>query len=150
MSSALQILSGGLCPWLEPSLARFESARALGQLGHAWLISGEEGIGKANLALVLAQRLFGAAASPTTLDADAALAAMAERHAPMDRHPDLHWLHPEEDKETISIDQIREVIETLTLTRTGTLPGGHRRARRGDDHARGQRAAQDPRGALGQ
>jgi DNA polymerase-3 subunit delta' len=34
----------------------------------------------------------------------------------MDRHPDLHWLHPEEGKETISVDQVREITEALTLT----------------------------------
>jgi DNA polymerase-3 subunit delta' len=41
---------------------------------------------------------------------------MAARHEPTDRHPDLHWLHPEEDKETISIDQVRAVIDDFTLT----------------------------------
>jgi DNA polymerase III subunit delta' len=41
---------------------------------------------------------------------------MAARHDPTDRHPDLHWLFPLEDKETISIDQVREVIEAFTLT----------------------------------
>ena len=46
----------------------------------------------------------------------AALAALAARHDPLDRHPDLHWLHPEEDKETISVDQVRDVIDIFTLT----------------------------------
>ena len=51
-----------------------------------------------------------------TLDAGAALVAMAARHEPVDRHPDLHWLYPEEDKQTISVDQVREVIDRFTLT----------------------------------
>ena len=46
----------------------------------------------------------------------AALAALPLRHEPTNRHPDLHWLYPEEEKETISIDQIRDMIEILTLT----------------------------------
>jgi DNA polymerase III subunit delta' len=116
MSSALDTLSQRLYPWLAPALEQFETARRAGNLGHAWLISGPAGLGKINLALVLARRLLGSAEDPGELDATAALAAMATRHALMDRHPDLHWLHPEEDKETISVDQVRELIETFTLT----------------------------------
>jgi DNA polymerase-3 subunit delta' len=116
MTSAVETLSERLCPWLAPALEQFEAARRAGNLGHAWLISGPAGVGKINLALALARRLLGAATEPAELDAAAALAALAVRHVPMDGHPDLHWLHPEEDKETISVDQIREVIETFTLT----------------------------------
>jgi DNA polymerase-3 subunit delta' len=116
MTSALDTLSQRLCPWLVPALEQFETARRAGNLGHAWLISGPAGVGKINLALVLARKLLGAQAEPAALDAATALAALAARHAPIDRHPDLHWLHPEEDKETISVDQVRELIETFTLT----------------------------------
>src|SRR5690348_4575484 len=116
MSSAIETLSGRLLPWLKPTLAQLETALRSGSLGHAWLISGPAGVGKLNLALALTSRLFGAKAEPAVLDAASALAAMAARHEPMDRHPDLHWLYPEEDKETISVDQIRSVIEAFTLT----------------------------------
>jgi DNA polymerase-3 subunit delta' len=116
MSSATETLSQKLYPWLAPALVPFESARRAGNLGHAGLISGPAGVGKINLALVLARRLLGAAAAPAGLDPTAALAAVAARHAPTDRHPDLHWLYPEEDKETISVDQVRQLIEELTLT----------------------------------
>ena len=116
MTSALETLSERLCPWLLPSFEQFETARRAGNLGHAWLISGIAGVGKINLALVLARRLLGAQAEPAELDPAAALAAMVERHALLDHHPDLHWLHPEEDKESISVDQVREVIEAFTLT----------------------------------
>ena len=116
MTSAIETLSRRLCPWLAPTLEQFETARRAGTLGHAWLISGPAGSGKLNLALVLARRLLGAGDSPTELDAAAALAALAARHDPLDRHPDLHWLHPEEEKETISVDQVRDVIDTFTLT----------------------------------
>jgi DNA polymerase-3 subunit delta' len=119
MTSPLETLSQGLFPWLAPALEQFETARRAGNLGHAWLISGPAGIGKINLALVLARRLLGAPAEPVELDAATALAAIAERHAPIDRHPDLHWLHPDEDKETISVDQVRELTEAFTLTAHG-------------------------------
>ena len=104
MTSALETLSQRLCPWLAPALEQFERARRARSLGHAWLISGPAGVGKINLALVLARRLLGATAEPAELDAAAALAAVAARHVPMDGHPDLHWLYPVEVKETISVD----------------------------------------------
>lgn len=114
--SAANTLGGRLLPWLVPALTRLDAARRAGSLGHAWLISGPAGVGKLNLALVLARRLFGDASEPGVLDAATALAAMAARHEPADRHPDLHWIYPEEDKETISVDQVRGVIDEFTLT----------------------------------
>jgi DNA polymerase-3 subunit delta' len=116
MTSAWQTLSSGLCPWLAEALDRFEQARRDERLGHAWLICGPAGSGKINLALVLAKRLLGSDAAPVTLDSGVALASLAARHKPMDRHPDLHWLHPEEEKETISVEQVRDVIDALSLT----------------------------------
>jgi len=116
MSSSVETLSRRLLPWLKPTLAQLETARRAGSLGHAWLISGPAGVGKLNLALALAGRLFGDETEPAVLDAGSALAAMAARHEPTDRHPDLHWLYPEEDRETISVDQVRAVIEGFTLT----------------------------------
>jgi len=116
MTSPLEPLAHSLCPWLEPVLGQFEIARARGHLGHAWLISGHKGVGKLNLALVLAHRLLGEGRTLTALDSDFALAALAARHGPTDQHPDLHWLHPEDDKETIAIEQVREVIATMSLT----------------------------------
>jgi DNA polymerase III subunit delta' len=114
--TALETLSQRLYPWLTPALDQFETARRAGSLGHAWLISGPAGVGKINLALVLARRLLGDDRQPAVLEAAAALAALPGRHEPTNRHPDLHWLYPEEEKETISIDQVRDMIEILTLT----------------------------------
>ena len=134
MTSPIETLSRRLLPWLEPTFHKLEAARAAGRLGHAWLLSGPAGVGKLNLAFVLARRLFGAAPGPGALDAGAAVAAMAGRYEPWDRHPDLHWLYPRdrkpEDDETadekkpkekgakqaIGIDQVRDAIDALTLT----------------------------------
>jgi DNA polymerase-3 subunit delta' len=116
MTPLFEALSRRLLPWLEPKFAQLEAARRAGTLGHAWLISGPAGVGKINLALAVAARLLGDDARHGELDPATALEAMAARHEPTDRHPDLHWLHPLEDKETISIDQVREVIEAFSLT----------------------------------
>src|SRR5688572_29292482 len=135
MTSPIENLSHRLLPWLEPTFRKLEAARRAGRLSHAWLFSGPAGVGKLNLAFVLARRLFGATVEPGALDADAALAAMAGRYEPTDQqHPDLHWLYPRERKPedddaadekrpkekgakaAIGIDQIRDAIHALTLT----------------------------------
>ena len=117
--TATETLSRRLLPWLTPAAAQLEAALRAGNLGHAWLLSGPAGIGKINLALVFARRLLGDDAAPAELEAGEALAAMADRHQPTDRHPDLHWLYPQEDKQTIAIEQVRDVREALTLTAHG-------------------------------
>jgi DNA polymerase-3 subunit delta' len=117
--NAIAVLGGKLCPWLEPAFARLDAAIATGRLGHAWLIHGPTESGKINLALAVALRLLGIVEQPVELSAAEAAAAIAHRHEPADRHPDLHWLFPLEDKATISVEQVREVIDALALTAHG-------------------------------
>lgn len=121
--SAFATLSTKLCPWLRPALEQLESALSAQRLGHGWLLAGPSGIGKINLGLVLANRLLARqrAAAPADLPAGEATAAMRGRHAPTDHHPDLHWLFPEEEKRTISVEQIRDATESLNLK---SLRGG--------------------------
>ncbi len=115
-SSPLQILSEKLCPWLRPAFDRITDAQRTGRLGHAWLIGGPAGIGKLNLALAAARHLLGSATPPVELGSAEALAAFGARHVPADHHPDLHWIYPQEDKQSISVEQIRGVIEAINLT----------------------------------
>lgn len=115
---AFSTLSGSLCAWLRKPLATVEAAHRDGRLGHAWLIAGPAGLGKLNLSLVFADRLLRGhvgSQEPPELSAAAALEAMSDRHKPVDHHPDLHWLFPEEDKRSISIEQVRDALESLAL-----------------------------------
>lgn len=115
-SKALAVLSGKLCPWLRPTLARLEQARTSARLGHGWLLVGPQGVGKLNLALVFAGRLLAASSSDVgDLSPSEAIAAMRTRHQPDDHHPDLYWLFPEEGKRTIAVEQIRDVSQALSL-----------------------------------
>lgn len=116
--TAVARLSSSLCPWLAAPLAQLDAARLGGRLAHAWLIKGPAGVGKINLALVFARRVLEQAEAGTPVPplaaADAA-AAMEQRHGPADHDPDLHWIFPEEEKRTISVEQVRDGIEAIGL-----------------------------------
>ncbi len=110
-------LSTKLCPWLAEPLERLENARREERFAHGWMLAGPQGLGKINLALVAARRLLNPqAAAPETLQPQEAAEAMAQRHEPSDHHPDLHWVFPENDRRTLSVDQVREVTGALALT----------------------------------
>jgi DNA polymerase-3 subunit delta' len=115
-SRALAALSRGLCPWLVGPFAQLQAARACRRLGHGWLVAGPRGVGKLNLALVMADSLLrGDVGEPPQLSAAEAAVAMAARRMPADHHPDLQLVFPEEDKRTISVEQIREAGRRLGL-----------------------------------
>jgi len=106
-----------LCPWLGDPYERLQAAFLAGRLGHAWLLAGPAGLGKINLALAVAARLLTPhSTAPVRLTPADASAAMASRHEPADHPPDLHWVFPEADKRSISVDQIRATSQALTLT----------------------------------
>jgi DNA polymerase III subunit delta' len=119
-TSSMDVLAGKLCPWLCPALEHLQAARRAQRLGHAWLIAGPAGIGKLNLALVAARQLLDANASPPgTLSVAEAVGALGTLHEPADHHADLHWIRPEEEKATISVEQIRDLTDALHMTAHG-------------------------------
>ena len=116
-ASSYETLSSGICPWLQAPLQQFESAHGAGRLGHGWLLAGPRGVGKINLALFAARRLLeGSDGDVRLLEADEVSTAMAERHEPADRHPDLHWVFPEAKRNTLTVEQIRIAAQSLSLT----------------------------------
>jgi DNA polymerase III subunit delta' len=95
-------------PWLATAQARFEARIARGQTPQALLIHGPAGIGRRHFALGLAARLLGSAWRPS-LD------------VPGDRleavpHPDYWNVGLEDESRVIKIDQIRDLIRSLSLT----------------------------------
>ncbi|MDE0003108.1 MAG: hypothetical protein OXQ29_10475 [Rhodospirillaceae bacterium] len=116
-ASPYETLSSGICPWLQAPLLQLEAARVAGRLGHGWLLAGPRGVGKINLALLAARRLLeGTDGDVRLLEAGEAATAMAERHEPTDHHPDLHWAFPEPRRNTLTVEQIREAAQALSLT----------------------------------
>jgi len=90
--------------WLEPLASRWRRQVQQGRAPHAVLLLGAAGTGKRAAAAWLARERLGPA---ETLP-----------RYPFERpvHPDLHWLSRLEDKHTIVIEQVRELIHELSLT----------------------------------
>jgi DNA polymerase-3 subunit delta' len=108
-----------LCPWLRDALATLEAAAREERLGHGWLLTGPRDVGKRNLAYVLAERLLeGRVGSelPVAAEPGDIVGRYAELAEGPDLHPDLYRLRPEEDKRTIQVEQVRDLIAALALT----------------------------------
>ncbi len=91
--------------WLEPIYKQLESSIQEHQTTHAFLIKGQTGVGKNNLAMDLANGFLGEEMIKLTNN---------ERDERI--IPDCKLISPEENKETISIDQIRSLKSFLLLT----------------------------------
>ena len=90
---------------LEPIYKQLESSIQEHQTTHAFLIKGQTGVGKNNLAMHLANGFLGEEMIKLTNN---------ERDERI--IPDCKLISPEENKETISIDQIRSLKSFLLLT----------------------------------
>ena len=77
-----------------------------GRVPHAVLLTGPAGVGKRAAATWIAAR---------HLAIDAA-AALPEYPPGIPEHADLHWIAPLEDKQTIGIEQIRDLVAEFGLT----------------------------------
>ncbi|MDH3266125.1 MAG: hypothetical protein OEM25_04085 [Gammaproteobacteria bacterium] len=92
--------------WLSGFAANWVDRETHGRSPHAVLLTGPIGVGKrAAAAWIVARRL--AIGSPGAIPV-----------YPLEtlQHPDLHWISPPEDKETIGVDQIRELVAEFSLT----------------------------------
>ncbi len=99
-------------PWLSTALLRFEARIARGQTPQALLVHGPAGIGRRHFALTLTSRLLDCAWQPSL-------------EVPADQlegvpHPDYWNVGLEDESRVIKIDQIRELIQALSLTSHGS------------------------------
>jgi len=100
-------------PWQTEAFTALQRRRQAGNLPHALLLTGPEGIGRRHFADALAASLL--CLSPQA-DGRACGACQACLLRQAGTHPDLLILSPEESS-VIRIDQIRELIEHLSLSR---------------------------------
>lgn len=105
-------------PWQEDAWRQLLRARAEDRLPHALLLHGRTGLGKGQFARALAQTLICAEGGDTACGHCNPCRQFAAGTA-----PDFFLVEPPEDKKTIGVDQIRELIELLALTSHG---GGRR------------------------
>ena len=103
-----------LLPWHEEAAAQLRKAWAANRLSHALLVQGAEGLGQQVFAAWLACAVLCDKSTGSTLRCCGECASCALFAA--GSHPDLLWVAPEEDKQQISIDQVRAASERLTKT----------------------------------
>src|SRR5882757_9996962 len=106
----MDFLSADSLPWLKEPQRRLRSALEMGHLPHSLLVLSVPGLGAEHLAnwmtaLVLCE-------SQATRPCDACPSCRLLRS---DTHPDAHVVRLDEDAQQIKIDQVRELIESLTL-----------------------------------
>jgi len=93
---------------------------ARGATHHAYLITGPEGVGRSRLALAFAQAIL---CEAPLQPGDGCGACRACRQVRGRTYPDLHWVERPEDKQGITIEQVRELQRQLSLS---SLAGGGR------------------------
>lgn len=102
-------------PWHQALVAKLEQALSIKRMPHALLIHGIEGLGKQALAVWLAKALL-----CDTRDESASLKACGHcvscNLVAAGSHPDLVKVAPEEDKQQISVEQVRTANERLAMT----------------------------------
>lgn len=100
-------------PWHQPLLRRFEAAWRSRRIPHAVMLQGAPGLGKRTLSSWLARALL-CETPRDSLEFCGECASCHLMHA--GTHPDFQWVAPEEDKQQISIDQVRLTCERLSQT----------------------------------
>jgi len=109
-------------PWHASALALVRNAWAGARMPHALLLHGPEGIGKRELARWIAGAVLceSSAGGPLDVCGQCASCGLLEAGS----HPDFHLVTPEEDKQQISIEQVRAAADVLA--RTSYRQGGWR------------------------
>jgi DNA polymerase III subunit delta' len=106
----MDILNAESLPWLKDAQQRMRAALRSGRLPHSLLLLSPPGLGAERLtnwitALALCE-------SPGERPCDACASCRLLRS---DTHPDVYGVRLEEDAQQIKVDQVRELIESLTL-----------------------------------
>lgn len=111
--AAPEVTVGGFLDWHDAARQKLQAAVDASRLPHALLVHGPVGVGKQRLAgAVAAALLCGGRGDRLEACGDCPDCALNRAGS----HPDLHWIRPEEDRRTISVDQVRDATEQLGMT----------------------------------
>ncbi len=102
-----------LLPWQEGAVAQLRAAWRTGRFPHALLIAGSDGLGTRELAAWLSCAVL---CERSTEELVCCGECASCKLIAAGSHPDLLWISPEEDKQQISVDQIRGACERLGKT----------------------------------
>ncbi len=103
-----------LLPWHAEAVSKLRHAWSTNHLPHAILVHGAEGLGKGSFAAWLACAVLCESSTNAELNCCGVCASCALVKA--GSHPDLYWIAPEEDKQQLSVDQVRAACEKLSKT----------------------------------
>jgi DNA polymerase-3 subunit delta' len=106
----MDFLSADTLPWLKEPQQRMRAAFGAGRLPHSLLLLSVPGLGAEQLANWITALAL--CESPGERPCDVCASCRLLRS---DTHPDVHAVRLEEDAQQIKIDQVRELIESLTL-----------------------------------
>jgi DNA polymerase III subunit delta' len=106
----MDFLSADSLPWLEEAQQRMRAAFTAGRLPHSLLLLSAPGLGAERLANWITALAL--CESPGERPCDVCASCRLLRS---DSHPDVHAVRLEEDAQQIKVDQVRELIESLTL-----------------------------------
>lgn len=113
-SQAVPLPTARLLPWHADAARQLRQAWTAERLPHAILVQGADGLGKRSFAAWLAGAVLCEKSNVSELNFCGACASCALVKA--GSHPDLHWIAPEEDKQQLSVDQVRAACEKLSKT----------------------------------
>jgi DNA polymerase III subunit delta' len=106
----MDFLSADSLPWLKDSQQRMRTANHAGRLPHSLLLLSAPGLGAEQLVNWITALALCESVRERPCDACASCRLLRS-----DTHPDVHAVRLEEDAQQIKIDQVRELIESLTL-----------------------------------
>lgn len=96
-------------PWLTPLYAQLDRLLQSNRFPHALLVYGRRGTGRRQLALWLAETMLGIDPLRTISGSDEAAG-----------HPDMRAIEPLDGKPSVSVEQIRELLDFFRLTSHGS------------------------------
>ena len=106
----MDFLSADSLPWLRDSRQRMRTAFNAGRLPHSLLLLSAPGLGAEQLANWMTALALCESSGERPCDACASCRLLRS-----DSHPDVHSVRLEQDAQQIKVDQVRELIDSLTL-----------------------------------